>query len=94
MPRTLAFASNARTVFSGLLRVGDALVVFAAGFISYWVRHGHINMPDYYLIAILAGVILTLNFHHVWGLYSFSNLNNLAKQFVNGGVKRGHWAEQ
>lgn len=81
MQPILAFTSGTRTYVIGLLRVGDALVVFLAGLISYWIRHGHMDMPVSYMVAVVMGTLLTINYHLMAGLYEIGNLRGLARQF-------------
>jgi len=81
MERSLLLATNARLFIAGVLRLGDALIVFLAGLLAYWIRHGHINLPDDYLVALVLATVLTANFHHFARLYEFPLMRSLAQQF-------------
>ncbi len=73
-------SSDVQTILSGILRVADALIVPAASVIAYWLWHGTLALPSFYLIATLLGAVLASNFLHLFGAYTSDALRRPALQ--------------
>ncbi|HUI18570.1 MAG TPA: undecaprenyl-phosphate glucose phosphotransferase [Alphaproteobacteria bacterium] len=78
--RGMAMASDAPTFLTGALRVADVVLVIATGAISYWLRHDSWSTPGNYIVAILAGGILTLNVMNLGRVYTLANLQQIGFQ--------------
>jgi Undecaprenyl-phosphate glucose phosphotransferase len=74
-------AADLQTLVLGALRAADLGAVALAAVVAYWARHDSWSLPDLYLIAVLAAVILAANFFQLARLYVFANLSRLASQF-------------
>jgi Undecaprenyl-phosphate glucose phosphotransferase len=79
--KTSVVAADLQTLVLGALRAADLAAVAFAAFVAYWARHDSWALPDLYLIAVLAAVILATNFFQLARLYVFENLSRLAGQF-------------
>ncbi len=67
-------SSDVQTILSGVLRVADALIVFGASVIAYWLWHGSLALPSFYLTPTLLGTVLAANFLHLLGAYTADSL--------------------
>ncbi len=72
--------SDVQTILSGVLRAVDILIVLGASFIAYWIWHGSLALPSFYLTPTLLGVLLAANFLHFLGTYSTDALRRPALQ--------------
>jgi len=68
-------------VLVGALRVVDVIIVAGTGLCAYAVRHNSYNVPDYYLVAIAIGALLSANYLQIGKLYQFEGLHHFAVQF-------------
>ena len=73
-------AADSQAILTGLLRAADAGLVPSASVLAYWVWHGSLSLPAFYLIPTLLGTLLTLNFLHLIGAYSNEALRRPALQ--------------
>jgi putative colanic acid biosynthesis UDP-glucose lipid carrier transferase len=86
-PSTLS-ATEARRLLIVALRIADVTAVCAAGFAAYWLRHGFVETPKLYIIAIALGAVLSSGYLHSARVYAFEALRQTALQL--GGVA-GCW---
>lgn len=78
--RKFFFAADTQKVIGGLSRAADGLVVALVGLIAFWVRHPGAEVPGYYLAALVAGVLLTVNYMHLARMYRPSALQRVMPQ--------------
>jgi putative colanic acid biosynthesis UDP-glucose lipid carrier transferase len=78
--RGMALASDAPVLLTGLLRVADVLLVIATGVVSFWMRHDTFKMPEYYIVGILVGGILTANVMQLGRVYALPIMQHLGAQ--------------
>ena len=64
----------------GVLRVADVLVVMAAAWVSFAIRHGVADWPFGYVVVTMIGAIITANMLHAARLYVFEDLTKLPIQ--------------
>lgn len=83
------FAADTRRLIVLGFRIIDVLAVLIAGGISYWARHGTLQVPEDYWVAILLAAFLSTTYMHFAGLYSYSNLAAFTLQF---GTVTAMWA--
>jgi Undecaprenyl-phosphate glucose phosphotransferase len=69
---------DSETVLSGLLRLGDVIVVVLAALLAYALRAGNVDLPGTYLSATLLGMLLTANYMHFARVYSLASLGRQA----------------
>jgi len=67
-------AADLQVLILGCLRVIDLLIVALAALGAYWVRHDDLDLPDLYVIAIVAALVITVNFFQLGRLYEFQAL--------------------
>jgi hypothetical protein len=72
--------ADVQTVLSGLLRVGDVSIVLGASFFAYWIWHGSLDLPSFYVTPTLLGALLAANFLHWTKVYSAEALRRPALQ--------------
>ncbi len=70
---------EAASLIVGLVGLADFLAVIAAGVIAFALRED-LDLPAYYILAIAAGALLTLNANQVAGLYTFDGLRQFTAQ--------------
>jgi len=73
-------SSDVQTILSGVLRIADGLLVPAASVVTYWVWHGTLTLPTFYLTPTLLGAVLAVNFLHLFGAYTADALRRPALQ--------------
>jgi Undecaprenyl-phosphate glucose phosphotransferase len=73
-------SSDVQTILSGVLRIADGLLVPAASVVAYWVWHGTLTLPTFYLTPTLLGAVLAVNFLHLFGAYTADALRRPALQ--------------
>jgi putative colanic acid biosynthesis UDP-glucose lipid carrier transferase len=86
-PSTLS-ATEARRLLIGALRIADVAVVCGAGCAAYWLRHGLVEVPKLYLVAIILGAVLSSGYLHSARAYTFETLRQTALQL---GAVAGCW---
>jgi Undecaprenyl-phosphate glucose phosphotransferase len=72
--------SDVQTILSGILRSADLAVVVGASFVAYWIWHGSLALPSFYLTPTLLGALLAANFLHLVRAYSAEALRRPALQ--------------
>jgi Undecaprenyl-phosphate glucose phosphotransferase len=72
--------SDVQTILSGILRIADLLIVLGASFLAYWLWHGTLALPSFYLTPTLLGALLAANFLHLVRAYSAEALRRPALQ--------------
>ena len=78
--RKFFFAADAQKVIGGLSRAADGLVVALTALLAYWIRDPGLELPEYYLVAGMVGVLLTLNYMHLARMYGFETLQRITPQ--------------
>ncbi|HEY4135439.1 MAG TPA: undecaprenyl-phosphate glucose phosphotransferase [Alphaproteobacteria bacterium] len=73
---------EAASLIIGLVGLADLLVVPVAGVLAYGLRESRMDLPSYYVIAIAAGAVLTLNANQFAGLYNFDDLRRFSSQAI------------
>src|SRR5436309_3377660 len=73
-------SSDVQTILSGVLRIADGLIVPGASVIAYWLWHGTLTLPTFYLTPTLLGAVLAVNFLHLFGAYTADALRRPALQ--------------
>mgnify|MGYP001131389257 CR=1 FL=1 len=73
-------AADLEAWVSGALRIADVIIVVVAAVIAYWIRHDTYALPNLYVMAILAAVVLTANYMQIARVYEFNNLMRLTAQ--------------
>ncbi len=81
-------AADLQTLILGALRVADIAVVVIAGIVAFWLRHDSWALPQLYGLAIVAAVLICVNFMQVARVYVFEDLTRIAAQF---GRTTGAW---
>lgn len=76
-PHGMRIASDAPRLLLGLIRVIDVVLVIASGVLSFAIRHDTFELPDYYVVGILTGSVLTANMMQIGGAYTLSALQQL-----------------
>ena len=56
--------SDVQTILAGILRSADVAIVLGASFLAYWLWHGTLKLPSFYLTPTLLGALLAANFLH------------------------------
>ncbi len=69
-----ARAADTQAVVGGVVRLCDPVIVLGSGFLAYQLRHGSVDLPTEYLLAITVGTLLTLIYMHIARVYRFQNL--------------------
>jgi Undecaprenyl-phosphate glucose phosphotransferase len=77
---SFARAADTQAVVGGVVRACDFVIVVGSGLLAYELRHGSVDMPAEYLIAIIVGALLTLNYMHFARVYRFNNLRRPQNQ--------------
>jgi putative colanic acid biosynthesis UDP-glucose lipid carrier transferase len=72
--------SDVQTILSGILRSADVAIVLGASFLAYWLWHGTLTLPSFYLTPTLLGALLAANFLHFVRAYSPEALRRPALQ--------------
>ena len=72
--------SDVQTILSGILRTADVAIVVGASFLAYWLWHGALALPSFYLTPTLLGALLAANFLHFLRAYSPEALRRPALQ--------------
>jgi putative colanic acid biosynthesis UDP-glucose lipid carrier transferase len=72
--------ADVQTILSGMLRVADVSIVLGASFLAYWIWHGSLDLPSFYLTPTLLGALLAANFLHWAKAYSAEALRRPALQ--------------
>jgi putative colanic acid biosynthesis UDP-glucose lipid carrier transferase len=75
-----AIEAKSPTVVSGIVRLGDALIVATAGVLSYIARHGVDQPPFSYIVVMAIGVLLVINGFALSGLYRIESFGRLTPQ--------------
>ena len=70
--------SDVQTILSGILRAVDILIVLGASLVAYWIWHGSLTLPSFYLTPTLLGALLAANSLHFLGAYSAEALRRPA----------------
>jgi Undecaprenyl-phosphate glucose phosphotransferase len=79
-PRGMSHATDTPRLLLGLLRLLDVVFVILTGVASFWLRHDFIEMPNLYIVGILAAGILTANVMHIGGIYTLASLQQIGSQ--------------
>lgn len=61
-------------VVTGILRVADLAIIFAAALLAHVLRFQHLDLQGNYLAAILVVVLISANIFHAMRLYNFQAL--------------------
>ena len=77
---SFARAADTQAVVGGVVRACDSVIVVGSGLLAYELRHGAVDMSTEYLIAIVVGALLTLNYMHFARVYRFHNLRRPQNQ--------------
>ena len=80
-PSNLRIVADWQTYLAGILRVFDVLAVVLGGLLAYRWRYDDFELPGTYIIAILLGALLALNFLHLAHVYRYTNLPSRWVQF-------------
>jgi Undecaprenyl-phosphate glucose phosphotransferase len=72
--------SDVQTILAGILRSADVAIVLGASFLAYWLWHGTLKLPSFYLTPTLLGALLAANFLHFVRAYSSEALRRPALQ--------------
>jgi Undecaprenyl-phosphate glucose phosphotransferase len=72
--------ADVQTILSGMLRVADVSIVLGASFFAYWIWHGSLDLPSFYLTPTLLGALLAANFLQWARAYSADALRRPALQ--------------
>ena len=67
-------------VLLGIVRGVDMLVLIATGVAAFVIRHGLVEIPGRYWIAVLLGTLIASQTFHSLRLYRFEQLDRLAAQ--------------
>ncbi|HXV23431.1 MAG TPA: undecaprenyl-phosphate glucose phosphotransferase [Alphaproteobacteria bacterium] len=78
--------SDVQTILSGILRAVDILIVLGASLVAYWIWHGSLTLPSFYLTPTLLGALLAANSLHFLGAYSAEALRRPALQLGKAAV--------
>jgi len=77
-----AVATDKEALLGGLLRVGDATLAAASGYLAYALRLGHLSPPSIYLAAFLLAALLTLNGMALAGVYRPDRVRRPLRRFA------------
>ncbi len=80
-PSNLRIVADWQTYLACILRVFDVLAVVLGGLLAYRWRYDDFELPGTYIIAILLGALLALNFLHLAHVYRYTNLPSRWVQF-------------
>jgi len=86
--RSTLTATDARRFLIGALRIADVTVACCAGVTAYWLRHGVVETPTLYTVAIVLGAILSSGYMHSARVYTFETVRQTGLQF---GSVAGCW---
>ena len=67
-------------VVSGMVRVGDALVVLGTGVLAFLMRFGHLDLDTFTYYTLAISVVLAVNCFQLAGVYNFKHLSSLYEQ--------------
>jgi Undecaprenyl-phosphate glucose phosphotransferase len=74
-----AFAGDSRTVFFGAMRAADNIVVASSAVLSYWARHGSLELPTHVWWQIVIGCLVSAIALHFGQAYSFASLRRRSR---------------
>ena len=67
-------------VVSGLMRVGDGLMIVLAGILAHHLRFESVDVNTFTYYSIALGVVLAVNTFQIAGIYTFKHLSSLYEQ--------------
>ena len=73
-------ATDLQALILGGLRIADLAVVVVSGIVAFWIRHDSWALPQLYGLALIAAILLTVNFMQIARVYVFEDLTRLYAQ--------------
>ncbi len=73
----------------GAVRLADGVVVAAAGWVGYWLRHDTFDLPYWYSIAVALAAVLALNAFHFVDLYRWQLIDRVPRVLMRAAAAWG-----
>jgi len=74
------FYARSKSVLMGMMRCTDLALIALMALLAYWLRHGVLQFPPHYGIAVIIAMMLAWQVFQAAGLYETRNLGRLIWQ--------------